>query len=475
MSATRIGQAYQKSSGGGGGITKFARPATYVVAASNSVDTTNADYICTGTNDQNTINTAIAALPSSGGQVLLLDGTFSISGSINIAIPQMILSGQGWGTELNVTNSTNANIINFSPTSGNYLNNVVIRDMYINANGANQTAGDTIYAHGAVWCIFENLWIDVPYLSAIHLYTDNLGSYGHHNIITHCLFQNGTSSAGAGYALMLEQADENMISDNTFQSNGNSSGNNPCHIWDKAGLQSIIGNQFVTGGMAVKLSSGAFTKIVGNTFDGSYGLDQFQNYYAAIHAGTNAILIANNNFYNIGYQANSTNPGVGLIIDNSTDIIVENNVFVPINNATHCKSGIDMLSYPPSNDVVRGNDCTLTGAGSGTFSTAPLLIGGNGHIIEGNLGVQTTISKSSAYAATPLEKVILVTGTTTITLPDATLNTLMQLSIKNVDASDTTTITTTSSQTIDGSTTVTLPVQNTSLNIVSNGTNWDIV
>jgi len=266
-----------------------------------------------------------------------------------------------------------------------------------------------------------------------------------------------------------------MVSDNTFQSNGNASGNNPCHIWDKAGLQSIIGNQFVTGGMAVKLSSGAFTKIVGNTFDGSYGLDQFQNYYAAIHAGTNAILIANNNFYNIGYQATVGNPGVGLIIDNSTDIVVENNVFVPINNATHCKAGIDMLSYPPSNDVVRGNDFTLTGAGSGTFSTAPILMGGNGHIIEGNLGIQTTIAKSSAYTATPLEKVIEVTGTTTITLPDATLNTLMQITIKSLDATHTITIGTTSSQTMDGSTTATISVQYLSLTFASNGSNWDII
>jgi hypothetical protein len=41
------------------------RPAvTLVVAASNSVNTAGADYICPGTADQTTINSAINALPS---------------------------------------------------------------------------------------------------------------------------------------------------------------------------------------------------------------------------------------------------------------------------------------------------------------------------------------------------------------------------------------------------------------------------
>ena len=47
------------------------RTASYVIAASNSsaTDKAQADYVCTGTNDQNTINTAISALPTINGWV----------------------------------------------------------------------------------------------------------------------------------------------------------------------------------------------------------------------------------------------------------------------------------------------------------------------------------------------------------------------------------------------------------------------
>lgn len=77
---------------GGGG----KRSVRFVVATSTAGYTAaDCDYLCDGTNDQEEINAAISALPSNGGEVLLLDGTYNVTSSINLNIPNAKLSGNG--------------------------------------------------------------------------------------------------------------------------------------------------------------------------------------------------------------------------------------------------------------------------------------------------------------------------------------------------------------------------------------------
>jgi hypothetical protein len=76
-----------------------------VVAASNASATwkNRADYICSGTGDESTINSALSAVATSGGTVELSDGAFSLSGAVAMGSNQM-LAGQGNGaTVLNRT------------------------------------------------------------------------------------------------------------------------------------------------------------------------------------------------------------------------------------------------------------------------------------------------------------------------------------------------------------------------------------
>lgn len=85
------------------------------------------------------------------------------------------------------------------------------------------------------------------------------------------------------------------------------------------------------------------------------------------------------------------------------------------------------------------------------------------------------VAKSSAYTATTADYTIGVTGTTTITLPDATTMAGKIFVIKNLDAANTTTVATTSSQTIDGTTTRTMPTQYQSITVQSTGAQWIII
>ena len=88
--------------------------------------------------------------------------------------------------------------------------------------------------------------------------------------------------------------------------------------------------------------------------------------------------------------------------------------------------------------------------------------------------VNSVSINTAAGSTANTDYIYLVSGTTTITLPTAVSNTNLY-TIKNV-GTNTVSIATTSSQTIDGSSSpITLPVQYTSLTLISNGLNWNII
>lgn len=86
--------------------------------------------------------------------------------------------------------------------------------------------------------------------------------------------------------------------------------------------------------------------------------------------------------------------------------------------------------------------------------------------------IQSVAVDTTAGAAPTIDYVYLVSGTTTITLPTAVGNSNLY-TIKNV-GSGTITIATTAAQTIDGSSSIILPVRYTSVDIESDTVNWNV-
>jgi hypothetical protein len=92
----------------------------------------------------------------------------------------------------------------------------------------------------------------------------------------------------------------------------------------------------------------------------------------------------------------------------------------------------------------------------------------------GNATIISSISvDTAAGSAAYTDYVYLANGAISVTMPTAVGNTA-RYTIKNVGTA-TVTIYTTGSETIDGSLTILLPVQYTSLDLVSDGTNWNII
>jgi hypothetical protein len=115
---------------------------------------------------------------------------------------------------------------------------------------------------------------------------------------------------------------------------------------------------------------------------------------------------------------------------------------------------------------------TLT-PGTSTFFQiiylANLSTGGGSGI---NRTVQSISSPTTAGATANTDYVYLVSGTTTLTLPTAVGNT-NKYTVTNTGV-NTVTVATTSSQTINGSSTATLPIANMSLDFISDGANWHV-
>jgi len=100
--------------------TKALRSATFIVAASDSLDSERADYICDGTADQSEINQAINALPATGGKVILLEGTYNITASVSLKA-YASLEGQGRGSLIKLTSGTAGNIDLVSVSNVSYV------------------------------------------------------------------------------------------------------------------------------------------------------------------------------------------------------------------------------------------------------------------------------------------------------------------------------------------------------------------
>ena len=138
----KLGTVHAQASGG----KKVAR---FVIGTSTAGWTLeDCDYLCDGTDDQKEIIQALNALPATGGEVVILDGTYNIMASINIPKDNVSIRGSGNATTLkrmyNSTNkdsgSTAKGLITLNGKSG-----FKIQGLQIDGNKAIYTS---IYNHG---------------------------------------------------------------------------------------------------------------------------------------------------------------------------------------------------------------------------------------------------------------------------------------------------------------------------------------
>lgn len=223
------------------------------------------DYLCDGTDDQEEINAAIQALPSGGGEVVVLDGTYNITAAIVVSKENVKLSGNGPSTVLKRMwdSSTQEGII-YAVKDGCQVEN-----FHIDGNKANYTSANN---------------------SGILLLGDN-------NIVKGNICSNNYSG------IALTDANSSIIAENICKNNydginlygegntitGNVCDNNENGIFVSNGRNNAVtGNTCINNEKGFSLSGSTNNTVTGNTFiRGTGKTSDYENSQRTIYlAGT---------------------------------------------------------------------------------------------------------------------------------------------------------------------------------------------
>lgn len=263
--------------------------ASVLVAAADSANRSAADYLCDGTDDQVEIQAAIDALnnPATGtqpGAVYLLEGTYNISGPINLnnTTPDdsgKSIIGAGKATVLKVkAGTTGVNVINVSVVEG-----VLISQLMIDGNNTTNSRG--IYFDRVTRSQVDKVWIEnategillasSSYNSVSHSHFKNAGiktgqvtGFGNSegNRITYNQLENIS-----GNAMVLNSLTNNIISNNIISNDPQN--NTAAGIRMESGNNNVISQNNVQGnaeeGILLTGTAISFNTISGNNVQGN--------------------------------------------------------------------------------------------------------------------------------------------------------------------------------------------------------------
>lgn len=278
--------------------TKNGIPVFNIMAYGAKVDGT--------TDDTTAVQAAITAAEAAGQGIIYnplgtcMISTITVSNSKGISF-----TGTGWGSIYKQITGTNDNMIEFAANADGIW--CQFKDLKLDGNGANQSAGNIIDAQHAIECRFENVWFHQPYNWAVYLYGYTDGSFGHHNNFINCLFDNGSDSAGEGGAIKTYHNDENSTLKCEFQYMGGSGSTYNCSILDNSGLNDWSHSTFVDERSGIYILDSSQSRIIGNMFDRI----KYDNIYVKGAANT----ISNNQIYEIGGSRSGTGVASGIVID----------------------------------------------------------------------------------------------------------------------------------------------------------------
>lgn len=310
--------------------------ATLVIAANDSLDTDRADYICDGVADDIQINAAIADLPASSGQIMLLEGSYTTAA--NIVLPaNTTFSGQGKSTTMTAGGAgvTNAIVINGD--------NVHIRDMKVviaAGCGVGGARPNVIHAADNSNILLDNLYLygdktvgndgnanrqngiffsNVDYSTIVNCEVTNnywFGAYlrgdSDYNNIESSIFTTNTSSG-----IMVDTSNDNSISSNLCSGNtehgiriksadSNRIEDNTCALNTRSGIYTLASSENVYANNTLKdntryglqLSGGVYNIVDGNSITGND--IAATGVYSGIYTTANHTTIVGNSFYSNG-------------------------------------------------------------------------------------------------------------------------------------------------------------------------------
>ncbi len=322
--------------------TQHKKTARFVIGTSIAGWTSaDCDYLCDGTADQTKINAAITALPATGGEIVILDGTYDITAKIDVTKNNVSIRGNGNATILKrmFNSSVKEGVITLT-----YRSYCKIANLQVDGNKASFTNGNNygIYLYGSSnnavtgnTCNNNN--------SGIYLYASS-----NNNTVT------GNTCNDNGYGIYLYASNNNnTVTGNTCNDNGYG-----IYLYASSNNNTVTGNTCNDNGYGIYLiSSNNNNTVTGNTCnDNGYGI---------------YLISSSNNNTVTGNTCNDN--GFGIELYNSS----KNNA-VTSNTCNNNNRGIGLSLS--SNNAITGNTC-IRGTGLATDYTASqhtIQLGGTG-------------------------------------------------------------------------------------------------
>lgn len=311
------------------GIATTSASLTVAASDSSPESKSNADYICSGVNDEVTINSAIAKL-AAGGKVLLLEGTFKIADAIAINHDKITISGMGWATVLEASGATDFDGpgSTYGVISSNGHDYLKICNLRIDCSNTTGGVQEGISLFDCNFCIISNVYIhDTFNANAISL-NATADAQTKHNQIVGNLIENI-----AGYGINLINSQYSIVANNIIDSVetaillSNSGTNNPTKYTVVQGNTIYNIDTGSAGNEAIYVSLYSTNNIIiGNTIHSgpnfSFGINIFADYTT----------VKGNTIHGVGY---------GIWINSAADycLIDGNHLFATLDDGITITSG----------------------------------------------------------------------------------------------------------------------------------------
>ena len=287
---------------------------TLIVAASDSLDTTRADYVCDGIDDQDTINEAIGDLPAGGGRISLLEGTYVLTDPVVYDKDNVTIQGLGRATIIQTSDDV---MMVFAANRTGLL----LQDVRMIGSGAGNNNNIGIELDTVLYSIIRGCWLED--MGSTALYLDNASNY---NLIANNIF-----SSNDDRNIDIVDSGNVVLSGNILDSSG-------------------------TGDVSVSISNSNNCIVTGNivTDADSHGIQIY---------GSEYVIFSGNNIR--GANAD------GLLLTNDSDYCV-------VSGNTICNNTAwDIRINGPTNDknLVLGN--VMVGTGGGLSDTGTGTVSAN--------------------------------------------------------------------------------------------------
>ncbi len=451
-------------------VSQEQNPGQIIVVASSTYKGLQYDRICDGTRDEVEINDAIRYLSETygGGIVELTEGTFYTAASI-VPEANIVLQGRSWGTIIEKNGDFHG--ISKIATSGNEVDNIVVRNLKLTRNSSDTNDNKLIYFKYCDNLILDDIYFYDAYTDVLTVdYCDNFN-------IAKCIvfmFRDaGLHVSNSQGIINLCTVDGNDI-ETTFALKGihvvacTATTVSNCKIINLKASNTITGVLITTtGGVIGNRISNCFIKnLTVTSAHHCYGIfailnkHQIQNNYIDDITNTNTAA----NAYGINFSSNDDSlisgnyiingSGKGILIDSDSDRALISSNFCRANGS--------------DSGITNENEHNFSDAGTDTMTE------GNSWEPEGNIKVVSS-ANYIVLDGDGYEVVLVTTGASdrTITLPTASANKRRQLTIIKADSgAGKVIIDGEGAETIDLFTTIELLQQYDLMKIVCDSSNW---